>query len=1126
MSFVPLCVHSNFSLLSGTRTVEELVGAAAGAGMNAMALTDTNGMYAVVPFLRACRHLGVRPIYGVEIEGEWGDHNPGVDGSHPGCSDGRPVRFTLLARNRRGYGEICRVVTRRHLSDDFSVRGELKRLSEDVYLLSSDRRVLETAGVRRMACVPLPTAVGREWDRVRWRLRRMASQLGISTVAAGRIFFLEPREYFVHRVLTAIRTRTTVGTIPPGELACREDFMPAPGVVERVFRDDLRSLKNTLAVAGDCRVELELSVPRLPRFPVPGGGKPAAFLRWLGVRGLSNRMAGNDLDYERSGSGVVPAFSRSGFYGGGDEKKSAPPQGVSRTEWERALRTLEKELSVICGKGLEDYFLICWDIVRFARHQGMPSLGRGSAGNSLLSYALGITHINPLRCDLYFERFLNPQREQLPDFDIDFATEDREKVLKYIFDRYGRDRVAMICTFSTLRARAALRETAKALGIPAGEIDSVIKKIPFYASVRHLRKLQDISPLISDLPLEHEPMRTLLSLAERISGFPRHIATHPCGLVISPSPITDLIPLQRGERDCEITQWSMYEVEEAGLVKIDIIGQKGLAVIGEAAAMAEHNTGCPIRPDEADYLDDPATAGMMREGRTVGCFYIESPVMMQLLKQAGCDNLEVLTALSSIIRPGVSSYGGKGIYLRRHLGLEPVESTCPAVDKVLGSSYGCLIYQEQVIRLAVEVAGMSYAEADGLRRCMSYKNPPSETMESYRASFMWGALRRGVPEGLAGEIFDRISSFAGYAFCKAHSASFAMESFQSVYWKAHYPAEFMAAVLSNRGGYYTADEYLEEARRLGLEILSPCVNRSRWRYRGCGKRLRVGLMQVKGLSRATAGVIVAGRPYRSLGDFLRRTGAGTGETEALIRCGAMEDMGYSRPELLWQLRVLRGRGGGKSDPAGVTTVPAGSSLYRENSVLERGSSYPKRGSVPERESGLLQRKSLAGCGAGVLDEEKRRILSRIPGLTEYPLSTRVALEMEVLGLAVSDHPLAIWESGRGGRGCLCSGLGRGRGDRRICASELGKHRGEEVELVGWKVTAKVARTAGEGKEMIFVTFSDRTGRYEVIFFPRVYRKVARELGGGRGPFVIRGRVECEFGAESLIANDAKLLAGG
>ncbi|MCK4235486.1 MAG: DNA polymerase III subunit alpha, partial [Candidatus Krumholzibacteria bacterium] len=587
-------------------------------------------------------------------------------------------------------------------------------------------------------------------------LRRLASELGLGTVAAGEVFFVRPDEHLVHRILTAIRTRTTVGTLPEGEAASPEAFFRSPEEVARAFRDDQASLEAALEIADDCRVELDLHSLKLPRFSTPPGEGPAGMLRRLALKGLE----GGCLPGRRSGAAEREAAER-----------------------------LEYELSVVNGKGLADYFLVCWDIVRFARSRGMRSLGRGSAGNSLLSYALGITHVDPMRHNLLFERFLNPERRQLPDFDIDFATDDREEVLRYVFQRYGRERVAMIGTYSTFRARAALRETAKALGIPEGEVGPFIKRIPFFASIEHLEEACAASPASADIPLAGEPFSTLLPLAVRIGGFPRHMATHPCGVVISPRPITDLIPLQRGERGCEITQWSMHEVEEAGFVKIDIIGQKGLAVIEEAAAMAGENEGRPLHPERIDCSSDPLTKRMLREGRTQGCFYIESPGMIQLIRQARCDDFEVLTALSSIIRPGVSSYGGKQRYLHRYLGLESIEVMHPALEEVLGDTCGCLIYQEQVIRIAVAVAGMSYAQADGLRRCMSYKNRDDETMVSYRESFMRGAVERGIPEETAGEIFRQIASFAGYAFCKAHSASFALESFESVYWKAHYPAE-------------------------------------------------------------------------------------------------------------------------------------------------------------------------------------------------------------------------------------------------------------------------------------------------------------------------------------------------
>ena len=1010
MSFVHLRVHSNFSMLAGTRTVEDLVRAAARAGMPAIALTDTDGMYAVVPFQRACEEAGVQPVYGVELTGP-------LDAPGDSRAPGPIGRVTLLARTREGYGELCRLVTRRRLDKDFSLAAALERLSQDVYALAADERVLARLEGRANAFAALPVALDHDWSEHRYRLRRAASRLGLRTVAAGEIFFIEPGEHFVHRVLTAIRTRTTVGTLPAGSAAPPEAYFHSPEEVARAFHDDPASLETTREIAEACRFDLDLSSRKLPRFALPGGEEPFARLRALALRGLA----------ERDGTDASLGHD-----------------------------ALDRELSVIAAKGLADYFLICWDIVRFARSRGMRSVGRGSAGNSLVSYALGITHVQPLRHNLFFERFLNPEREHLPDFDIDFGTDDREEVLRYIFRRYGAEHVAMIGTYSTLKARAAIREITKALGVPEGEVEPFIRRLPHFAAIGQLEEECLISPASAGIPFDKEPLRTIWRLALRVGEYPRHMATHPCGLVICPTPITDFVPLQRGDKGYEITQWSMHEVEAAGLLKIDVIGQKGLAVIQETAAMAAENEGRPLHPERIDYLGDPETKRLIRDGRTEGCFYIESPGMIQLIRQARCDDFEVLTALSSIIRPGVSSYGGKRQYLRRHLGLEEVSLVHPALEPVLHDTYGCLIYQEQVIRIAVAVAGMSYGEADGLRRCMAYKNIGDETMASYEAVFLRGALARGVPEETAREVFRQVASFAGYAFCKAHSASFALESFESAYWKAHYPAEFMAAILSNGGGYYSQEEYLEEARRIGLEILAPCVNESRLRHHGCGRELRLGLMQVKGLSTETAERIVAGRPYRTLREFIERVPAARDEVESLIRVGAFGCLGRTRPELLWELKL-----------------------------------------------------SQAGDASG-------KLAGRLPRIADYDLPRRIALEMDTLDLAVSGHPLTMFEEP----------LSRLAHKREFVRSvDLGGCVGREVEIVGWEVAWKSARTQGAMEEMIFVTFSDQWGRFEATFFPAAYRRAARVLFRGPGPFLIRGKVECELGVESLVAESVVHLDG-
>jgi len=1004
--FVHLRTHSTFSFLAGTATVDELVRKAASEGMSAVALTDTNGLYGVVPFVKACRERGVKPIFGAELDGYW---------------DGTKRRVTLLARNQDGYRELSRILTRRHTDPDFDFATALKGLSENLYILSDDRKVLEMLTTHPYLRVPLPVARGRVWDERRFYLRSIAGRLDLTVVAAGEVYFLHRRDYFLHKLLTAMRTRTTIGTLPPGEVAPAESFFCSGSDVASVFRDDLGVIDATAEVAEDCDVELTLGKLRLPKFRgerLPHGlsdiTRPAELLRELAIRGLKRRMKEGDIE---------PG------------------------EWQTALDVLDRELSVVEEKGLVDYFLICWDIVDYATSRGMRSLGRGSAGNSVLSYALGITHVNPIRFNLFFERFLNPEREGFPDLDIDFATEDRYMVLEYIFERYGEDNVAMIGTYSTFRARGAVREVARALGIPQNEISHIVDRVPMFASAERLDDACKLTPSASSLRFDEEPLRTILPLAKRIGGFPRNMSTHPCGIVVCPHPVSELVPLQHDSRGYLITQWSMHEIEEAGLLKMDIIGQKGLAVIQEASSMAEENEGRPIRVTVKECLGDEKTKHLLGEGATEGCFYIESPIMLQLLRQARCDSLEVLTALSSIIRPGVSNYGGKRLYLRRHLGLEEVGYLHPTLEDVLKDTYGCLIYQEQVIRIAVAVAGMSYAKADGLRRCMSFKSADDESMESYREDFLGGAVRKGIPPDVADEIFRQIASFAGYAFCKAHSASFALESFESLYWKAHYPAEFMAAVLSNGGGYYSAQEYIEEARRMGLVIHPPCVNRSRVRFYGVGQKLWVGLMQVKGLRSGVAERIVEGRPYRSLREFIEKVKPSTEEVETLIRCGAFSSFGRTRPELMWELRLI-----------------------------------------------------LSGAD--------KDLLSDIPSLPDYDLTRRIAVELEALGLAVSGHPLLMFAE-RLEKFAERYGL--------VSSGSLRDHVGEVVNIAGWLVTSRPTRTSTTGEEMLFVTFSDPCGRFDVVFFPDVYRRVAHLFTSNPGPFIVRGRVMTELGVESIEA---------
>ncbi|NIM19830.1 MAG: DNA polymerase III subunit alpha [Candidatus Latescibacteria bacterium] len=1011
MSFVHLHVHSNYSLLSGSSTIEDLVNGAAALGMESLALTDTNGMYATVPFIQACQKAGIKPIPGAEIA----------------CPEGSTAeKAVLLPRNRAGYSEICRLVTARHLDADFSLLEALEGVSENVFVLTRCENQLKRLSGRKHVYVALPSGVGHQGRQQRYYCRSLADRCGLRTVATNDVHFLKPDGHFIHRVLSAVRTGTTVGTLPEGAVAPPECYLKSAAEMRDVFRDFPESLRAAAEIAWACDVNLELGRSRPPRFPLPQGESAYSYLTALAFEGLRRRCG---------------PFTR------------------------EAHETLARELDVIERLKMASYFLVCWDIVRFAREKGVPSLGRGSAANSLVSYCLWITHVNPLEHNLFFERFLNLERGTPPDFDLDFGTEDREIVLDYLFEKYGRDHTAMVSTISTLRARSAVREVAKALGIPESEFGTVVKRIPHFSSAANLEEKLQQNPETRNLPVEDEPFNTILDVARRIAEFPRHVATHPCGIVISPEPITDFMPLQMGEKGLEVTQWTMYPVEDAGLIKIDILGQKGLAVISDTIRAVERNYGVSVNPESIDYLSDKKGKALMREGKTEGCFYIESPIMQQLFRQAKCDDFEVLTALSSIIRPGVSNYGGKQLYLKRYLGEEPVRYPHPSLEEVLEETFGCLIYQEQVIQVAVSMAGMTLAEADGLRVCMSKKRNWHK-MESYKERFFQGAREKGIPEPVIEEVFSQIESFAGYAFCKAHSASFALESFESLYWRAHYPAEFMAAVLSNQGGYYSTMEYVEEARRMGLVILPPCVNKSDVAYTGKGRELRVGLMQVKGLRREVMEQIVskrdAGGEYRSVENFLDRVAVTKREAEMLAKCGAMDTLGGRRPEILWQVAV----------------------------TLERGDTTSE---------GLSTR---------------RAVVEALPVLDDLTFEERMAYELECLDVCVSAHPFALFRSQ----------IDRARRLRPIVDStDVGSCDGQVIYCLGWEVTMKRVRTEKDGRVMAFVTFSDERGRIETTFFPDSYERCAEELFKGAGPFLLLGKVEVSMRVPNLLVERVALI---
>ena len=721
------------------------------------------------------------------------------------------------------------------------------------------------------------------------------------------------------------------------------------------------------------------------------------------------------------------------------------------------LKRLTYELEVIIELGYADYFLVVWDIVQWANKRGIPTVGRGSAAGSIVSYILGMTRVDPIKYKLLFERFLNPARRDPPDIDIDFCWKRRDEVIQYIYNRYGYNKVAMIATFNTYRYKSSIWDVARAMGMPSQEISELINT--------SINEYKNLSYKKSD-----SQYRTIVSLAKNLEGRPRHMGIHCGGVVISPNDITDYVPLQKSIKGPLVTQFDMHSIKKAGLIKIDILGQRSLTVISEVADTIQNKYNIHfdryIMPD----IDDK-TAKLIRNGHTIGVFQIESPGMRGLLKKLQVDTFEMIVVASSIIRPGPADSGMLRHFLKRHHRKEDMKTVHSSLKELLKETYGIMIYQEDVIKTAEVIAGWSLSESDELRRSMSGKRV-KEPFAKYRGRFIMDAVKRGIRREEALEIWRQMEAFSGFAFCKAHSASYATISVQSAWLKAHFPAEFMAAVMSNYGGFYHASCYLEEIRRMGINILPPDVNMAEPHFiaedmerdssvykKNTDDRflgVRIGFLQIKGLTRRTLKRLLGKRkerPFESLEDFCIRVRPNLREVESLIRCGSFDTFDYTRPQHIWRLKLFYNKIKNNSESLFASTV---------------------------------------------------KYSSAIP-IVDYSIEKKLRDEFELMELTLEKHPLWIWKEAMQHH---IDQFGK-----FIHAKDLYLHIGEKVKLVGWIISTQKTKTKA-GESMQFLSCEDLTATYEAVFFPVVYRKFGR-LIRGRGPYIIEGMVEDDFGHTPL-----------
>ena len=992
-SFVHLHVHSHYSLMRGVDTFEALAQATRAAGMDRFALTDTNALYGFVFYRQICAEMGLVPIAGAEV----------VEPGAAGCSGAGAV---LLARGRDGYRSLCRVLTARHLDPAFTVAGAVRAHPEGLTLLSEDKTLL--AALRETLPVFAELIPGRG-DRP---LRQWARARGLACVATNAVHFVHPEGHRLHQVLRAIDRNTTLDRVPGDDLAEPARVFASAAEMERRLSHAPEAIENAARLGEACAIDWPIGRTVFPSYPLDRGD---AF----------------EILRARCEAGILHRYGR-----------SPDPEVRAR---------LDRELAIIREKGYADYFLI----VEAITSRTPRTCGRGSGAASIVAYLLGITHVDPVRHNLFFERFLSPERKDPPDIDVDFAWDERDAIQLAVLEENGAPvRAAMVANHIGFRGRGAVHEIAKVYGLPESEIMNVTKRLAGFWGMEDPIEQVNRHPRFKDVDFE-PPWPEILAQAIALEGHPRHLGVHSGGVVLVPDALADHVPVQIAPKGVPIVQWEKDQVEDYGLVKMDLLGNRSLAVIRDAIAAVARNTGVRIDERLWNPIDDPETQRLMRDGETIGVFYVESPSMRQLQRKARRGDFDHLVIHSSMIRPAANRFIRE--YVRRLHGgaYDPLH---PALRQTLDETYGIMCYQEDITKVSMELAGFSLAQAEGLRKALSQKRP-LKPLRAYQDEFYAGSLERGAAREVVDQVWDMILSFAGYSFCKPHSASYALVSFRSGWLRAHHPAEFIAAVISNQGGYYDTFAYISEARRMGLRILPPDVNASDRAYTGKGSDVRVGLMQLKGLHEEALEALVTerarGGDYRSFSDLRARVRLHPSDAELLVKSGALDSTatGRTRPELLWELYLESHA----PDPA--------------PSLFDPPRAVPPRARAYDRETMLRH-------------------------------------EIETLGFLLSAHPLEPYERALRGRGV-------------IAARDLDRHAGRRVRVLGWYVTSKLIETR-KHEPMEFLGFEDTTAIYDVTLFPDVYRRVCHLLTGTR-PFLITGIVEREFGVCTLTAEDLERL---
>jgi DNA polymerase-3 subunit alpha len=1064
-NFVHLHLHTDYSLLDGACEIGELTAEAARRGMPAVAVTDHGNLFAAAKFYNEATTHGVKPIIGCEVYVAPDNHK------NRGSTAERSNHLVLLCENEQGYRNLIKLVSTGFL-DGFYYKPRvdhdlLAKHSNGLIALSAclrgevaDALLSEKYDQARANAYRLQNIFGKGnfflevqdqgleiEPRINRDLVKLSRESGIPLVATNDCHYLTRSDAHAQEVLMCIQTGKTMSDAQRMKFATDQFYFKTAEEMAQVFRELPEAVSRTLAIAERCSVKIKRVSDPFPEFKVPESFTADSYFERVVNEGFASR---------------VPQL----------EKLAA--EGRLRHPLAEYQKRLTAEIQMIQKMRFAGYFLIVWDFIRYARAQSVPvGPGRGSAAGSLVSYALRITDVDPLQYDLLFERFLNPERVSMPDIDIDFCMRRRGEVIDYVRQTYGNESVAQIITFGTMAAKAVLKDAGRALDMQYGEVDKIAKLVPATLNIELEDALKQ-SPQLDSLRKSDERVKQLVEVALRLEGLARHASTHAAGVVISPRPLTEIVPLYKSSKDEITTQYDMTALERIGLLKMDFLGLTTLTVLDDAVRLIEQNRGVKINLSGLP-LDDAEIYALFSRGDTTGIFQFESHGMRDILKRYQPSRLEDLTALNALYRPGPIQGGMIDDFIARKHGKKKVTYDLPALEEILSETWGVILYQEQVMQIANRLAGFSLGDADLLRRAMGKKKP--EEMAAQREKFLTGCAARKVPAKKAEKIFDLMAEFAGYGFNKSHSCAYALLAYQTAWLKTHYPVEFVAAMLtSETGNTEKVVKYINEARSMGITVLPPDVNSSDMNFTPVGEAIRFGLCAIKNVGENTVKGILASRTnlrrFTNFFEFCESVDTrllNKRVLESLVRSGALDGLGGHRAQMTAAI----------------------------DRAIERAQKIQRA-----KESG--QHGLFEGGHAGA--SQPPEMLIDVEEWSEHELLTA---EYATLGFFISGHPLDKF-----------AGL---LGDLKAVelSSIEGRRNGDDVTVAGIIVQLRPMRSR-RGARWSILTLQDRTGVIEALAFPEAFQKLEPILKAAT-PLLVKARVAVEDVGTRLIVADAKLL---